>query len=259
MKGHRHHLRWIALAATGWLVAGLAVGACGDGESSAPDGGDSGAIGMTSSPEFVQGVIPGDRPLAIVEIEGGEESVALTATGVLDPSGRAVEVMFLPPSVDPGDVAEVWVEVPAVTEEETLTVTVTGRRGSVEEQLAITTYVVPFTDELEATALDIAEVFLNGVPEGAAPLPADRAGLTGGTTVASRLLVVSHYAWFTEEVEVGLSWHIMVAPDDWAELYVRPRDAARPTAAFRLSSWSTALSGGEVTIETIEPPVEVTR
>jgi hypothetical protein len=259
VKGHRNHLRWIALAATGWLVAGLAVGACGDGQSSEPAGGDALPFQMTSSPEFVQGVIPGHRPLAIVEILNGEDPVELTASGVLEPSGQSVDVTFLPPSVFPAGAAEVWVEVPEVTDEENLTVTVTGRRGPVEEQLTITTFVVPFTDELEATALDIAEVFLNGLPEGAAPLPADRAGLTGGTTVASRLLVVSHYAWFTDEVEVGLSWHIMVAPDDWAELYVRPRDAARPTVAFRLSSWSTALTGGEFTIETIQPPGEVTR
>jgi hypothetical protein len=234
------------------------MGACGGEDAAAPDGAES-PFQMTSSPEFVQGVIPGERPLAIVEILDGEDPVALTGSGSLEPSGQAVDVTFLPPSVEPGGVAEVWAEVPDVTDEELLTVTVTGRRGSVEEQLTITTPVVPFTDELEATALDIAEVFLTGLTDGTVALPEDRNGLTGGTPVASQLLVVSHYAWFTDELEVGLSWHIMVAPDDWAELYVRPRDQARPAAAYRLSSWSTALAGGEFTISEVPPPVEVTR
>jgi hypothetical protein len=257
VKRHRTHLGWIALAAVGVLALG--VGACGEGGSEEPGGGDALPFRMTSSPEFVQGVIPGERPLAIVEILDGEDPVELTGSGVLDPSGQVVDVTFQPTTVVPEGITEVWVDVPEVTDEETLAVTVTGRRGPVEEQLAITTYVVPFTDELESTALDIAEVFLNGLQDGAVALPEDRSGLTGGTTVASRLLVVSHYAWFTDELEVGLSWHIMVAPDDWAELYVRPRDQARPTAAYRLSSWSTALAGGEFTIAEIPPPVEVTR
>ena len=73
------------------------------------------------------------------------------------------------------------------------------------------------------------------------------------------LLVVSHYAWFTDDAEIGLAWHIMVAPDDWAELTIRPRDQLAPTQAFRLNSWSTALAGGDIEIDAIEPPPEVTR
>lgn len=51
----------------------------------------------------------------------------------------------------------------------------------------------------------------------------------------------------------------MVAPDDWAELYLRPRDSLTPTRAFRLSSWSTALGGGRVEITDVAPPAEVVR
>jgi hypothetical protein len=82
--------------------------------------------------------------------------------------------------------------------------------------------------------------------------------LTGGTPVAG-LLVVSHYAWFTPEYEVGLAWHIMGAPDDFAELYVRPRGGLAPTRAFRVGSWSTALAGGAADVREIDAPAEVTR
>jgi hypothetical protein len=104
---------------------------------------------------------------------------------------------------------------------------------------------------------EIADVFLAGL-DAAEGLPADASGLTGGTPVAG-LLVVSHYAWFTDDLEIGLGWHVMVPPDDWAELYVRPRSAPAPTAAFRLGSWSTALDGGDTTVTEIAPPADVTR
>ena len=51
----------------------------------------------------------------------------------------------------------------------------------------------------------------------------------------------------------------MVAPDDWAELTIRPRDQLTPTHAFRLNSWSAAVAGGDIQIETVEPPPEVIR
>lgn len=70
---------------------------------------------------------------------------------------------------------------------------------------------------------------------------------------------MTHYAWFTDEYEIGLAWHVMVAPDDWAELYVRPRKVLAPTVAFRLDSWSTALGGGDFTVTEIDAPAEVTR
>jgi hypothetical protein len=51
----------------------------------------------------------------------------------------------------------------------------------------------------------------------------------------------------------------MVAPDDWAELYLRPRDELRPTRAFRVSSWSAALAGEPVEFTEVAPPDEVVR
>jgi hypothetical protein len=51
----------------------------------------------------------------------------------------------------------------------------------------------------------------------------------------------------------------MVARDDRADIYIRPRDQLRPTAAFRLSSWSMALEGGDYDIAPTEVPEEVSR
>lgn len=52
------------------------------------------------------------------------------------------------------------------------------------------------------------------------------------------ILVVSHYLFFSEEWEMGLQWHIMIAPYDWARIYLRPRAEVQPTHAFEITSVS---------------------
>lgn len=216
---------------------------------------EGGPFDLSSSPEFVNRLIPGRRPLGLITASG-EPGVGIVLTATAMPAGATAEVV--PAVIQPGGVAEVWIDVPEVTEDIPVSVTVTGRRDGVARTVTVSATATPGFDDLEPTALDIADVFLDELAGTVPALPADRSGLTEGTPVAG-LLVVSHYSWFTEDVEIGLSWHIMVAPDDWAELYVRPRDELAPTRAFRLSSWSTALAGGAVTVTEVPPPSEVTR
>ena len=47
--------------------------------------------------------------------------------------------------------------------------------------------------------------------------------------------------FFDDRWELGLAWHIMLAPHDRAKLCLRPRDELAPTPAFEIASWSTAL------------------
>ena len=74
-----------------------------------------------------------------------------------------------------------------------------------------------------------------------------------GSFIAPGLLVVSHYLFMSESWKSGLSWHVMVAPDDWAEIYLRPRTEMAPTLAFRLSSQTAALEGDMIDIESVPP------
>jgi hypothetical protein len=62
------------------------------------------------------------------------------------------------------------------------------------------------------------------------------------TIVQPHILVVSHYLFFSEEWEMGLQWHIMIAPHDWAHIYLRPRGELQPTHAFEIPSVSDATS-----------------
>lgn len=214
------------------------------------------ALDIVRSPEFVNRMIPGERPLALVEVTGDAQSgpIELSAVSSLE----SMSVRFEPATVEVGDVAEMWVQVPEVGEDTPFSVTITASRDDEEATRVVAGTAVPGTDDLGETAAQIAQVFLDDVARGVNGLPTTAAELTGGTPVAG-LLVVSHYAWFTQEYEVGLAWHIMVAPDDFAELYVRPRGALAPTRAYRISSWSSALAGEPVAVVEIDPPAEVTR
>lgn len=230
-------------------VFALALAGCGGGDDGA------GPFELSSSPEFVNMVIPGRRPVALVTASSDDAgAISLAALASID--GATAEVV--PPEIEPGEVAEIWVELPAVEQETPLAVTVDATRGEEDRSVTIDATAMPGTDDLAQPALDIAAVFLEELAGTVDGLPETVDGLTDGTPVGG-LLVVSHYAWFTDTAEIGLAWHIMVAPDDWAELTIRPRDQLAPTEAFRLTSWSTALAGGDIEVTTIDPPLEVVR
>lgn len=235
-----------------WCVLPLAVVALAcdrSGEGTPPD------WDLVRSPEFVNRVIPGERPLALVSTADDEgERADLRAVISLD----GATVTLRPASITPGEVSEVWVDLPPTDTDTPFEVTVTGTRGNTERTVTVQGTAIPGGDDLADMAEQIVAVFLAELAGTVPGLPADASELTGGTPVAG-LLVVSHYAWFTDEYEVGLSWHIMIAPDDWSELYLRPRNQLQPTLAFRLDSWSTALAGGTFTVSEAAPPFEVTR
>lgn len=234
-------------------VALLALASVACTESTGDDADAAFELGTT--PAFVNRVIPGHRPLALVLVSGAADgTVLLSGTASL----TGATITFEPEAVRVGEVAEVWVDLPEVTTDTEVTVTVEGTRGKVRADTAFTFTAVPGSDDLADTAKEIAAVFLDRLDGTVPGIPASTDQLVNGTPVAG-LLVVSHYAWFTDEAEIGLAWHIMVAPDDFAELSVRPRGAPAPTRVYRVGSWSTALAGGETEFTELEPPFEVVR
>jgi hypothetical protein len=236
--------------ATTMALIALALAGCGGDDDT-----ETGPFELSSSPEFVNMIIPGRRPVALVTATGaGDGAIQLAAITSID--GATAEIV--PTEIRPGEVAEIWVELPDVEQETPLVVTVDGTRGGDDGSVTIAATAMPGSDDLGPMATEIAGVFIDELAGSVELLPATTAGLTAGTPVGG-LLVVSHYAWFTDTAEIGLAWHIMVAPDDWAELTIRPRDELAPTEAYRLGSWSTALAGGDIEIEAIAAPIEVTR
>ncbi len=59
------------------------------------------------------------------------------------------------------------------------------------------------------------------------------------TIVGPRVLVVTHYLYFTPEYEIHLYWHVMIAPYDWAKIDIRRRGVeTSPSLAAEISSVS---------------------
>jgi len=234
------------------LVSTTAVlGACSDDDAGPADT----APVISTRPEFVNRIIPGRRPLALV-VSGDTGDAAATLSGTSSLGGMVVS--FEQTTLIPGEAVEVWVDVPEVVVDTDFTVTVRATRGAASSQVDIRATAVPGVDDVSGTAKEIAAVFLRHLAGSVPGGPITVADLGNGTPVAG-LLVVTHYAWFTDAYEVGLGWHIMVAPSDWAVLYLRPRHNPAPARAFRINSWSRALSGANYTFEEITPPADVTR
>ncbi len=161
--------------------------------------------------------------------------------------------------VRPGEVAEVTVIADQATEERPLEIVVTGSRGEIEQVATRATTVFAWEDDRGAYATTLLGVFSSWLAEERPDLGLDNTTEFSGSFVAPGLLVVSHYLFMSDDWEVGLSWHVMVPPDDWAEIYLRPRSEPAPTLAFRLASQDAALSDGNIAIEEVTPPIEIVR
>ena len=71
----------------------------------------------------------------------------------------------------------------------------------------------------------------------------------------STLLVVSHYACWSEDWEATILWHNMIAPYDWTEIQMRHRwTESVPSLAFRIDSAS-----GATAPQAVAPPEVVVR
>jgi hypothetical protein len=229
------------------ILAALVAVACGDDDDT---GGEP--FTLLVSPEFVQGVIP-DTPISVLAAVESEDDTPVTIAASYN--GGDVEVE--PAEIAPGEVAEVtFVARPGETATE---LTISATRGGLDNKATRSFVVFPWEDDREETARDLLALFLQWLDRTIPRLGIGPDRDFDGVFVAPQLLVVSHYEFFDSDYELGLSWHVMIAPDDWAELYIRPRYSFHPVRAFRLSSWSTALAGGEVEFTEVPPPAEVVR
>ena len=124
---------------------------------------------------------------------------------------------------------------------ETLTVTVRGERGGLEQTETVTVEVMEGEDDdgMASTAAEMRDKF---IPWLAANHP--EFGITSetewtGTIVKPDIMVVMYYLFFSEDWEMGVSWHVTIPPHNWARIYIRHRfTEVTPSYAFEISSWS---------------------
>lgn len=209
--------------------------------------------GLVVSPEFIHGTIPGANLLLLVGLadpSAGPVDVTAEATGA--------QVAVEPATIDGEQVAEVSVVPGPVTTETGLTIRIIG--GAAMTPVEKTTTILPWEDDQRAGDADrVLGIFTPWLADNRPDL-----GITPRTEfsrsfVAPMLLVVSHYLYLNPDWELGVEWHIMLPPDDFAEIYLRPRDQMYPTLAFRVDSWQTALDTGTAHVYPVDPPAEVVR
>lgn len=245
------------------VVAGLALAACGAGgpsdsaipsaASAAPSAGEAFSIEVVPAEEFpeLRTAIAGQREIFLVTAgpDSGTDPIAITASAEL----ATVEVQ--PAELVPGSVVEVTVVPDPVDADAIVRVTITGARGGSEAVAERTLPVWPETDGRGADAAMIRDRFIPWIEEHHPELGIDASTPWEGTIVQSRVLVVSHYLFLTDEWEMGVEWHVMMAPDDWARMYLRHRfDEVAPSIAAEISSVIDDVPPVE-----IEPPEAVFR
>jgi hypothetical protein len=202
---------------------------------------------------FAGRAIGGQRVVFLVTATGsaadGPVELAATADGA--------SVTIEPQAVTPGVVAEVTVVPEAVaegSEPANIEVTIAGSRGAVTRRVERTLAVAPGRDELGAEAREHLAPFAEWLAANRPELGIDPE-TTWQPTPGTWVLVVNHYAFFSEDWELELSWHVMIPPDDWARVALRHRwTEAHPSLAFEISSFSEGTEPRE-----IAPPDDVWR
>jgi hypothetical protein len=210
--------------------------------------------GVVVSPEFVQGAIPGAEVVLLVS-QSDETAGVATVTASVDGGTVAVR----PAEISGAEVAEVMVVPGATTTEIELDVIIEVTTDDITHTVTKTFTVLPWEDDRAEQAAQILGLFTSWLADDRPELGVTSETEFEGTLLAPQLLVVSHYGFFNDQWEIGLAWHVMIPPDDFAEIYLRSRSELQPSLAFRIDSWQTALETGDYQVSEVEPPFEVVR
>ena len=88
-------------------------------------------------------------------------------------------------------------------------------------------------------AEEIRELFVPWIADHHPELGISRETAWTPTIVRPNMMVVMFYLLFSEEWEMGVSWHVTREPDNWARIYLRRRfSETRPSHGFQILSWS---------------------
>ena len=209
-------------------------------------------------PARIEDAIAGQRCVFLVvaadEGRGGGEvvNISATATGAevtVEPQaitlGQVAEVTVIPdeviisePLTNSGPVGErPPIEPVEPVEPSMLTVTIRGEREELKQTETVTIIVREGEDLLAPTATEMRDKFIPWLAANHPELGITEATEWLATIVRPHIFVVMYYLFFSEDWEMGVRWHVMIPPHDWAEIYLRRRASeARPSQAFKISS-----------------------
>jgi hypothetical protein len=175
--------------------------------------------------------------LVTITDEGEESELPVTISG----EAPGAEVVIYHEDIFAGEVAEVVVTPAQASVGKTVTVTITGNRGSATDEKIVSFEVAEGEDDRQEYAGELLDKFVPWLAENHPQLGITVDTAWNGTMVSPVWLIVSHYLFFSEEWELHLEWHVMVPPHDWARIDLRHRfDDLAPSYAFEISSLDAA-------------------
>jgi len=204
--------------------------------------GEAAPFSIQVTPQEMQDTVPGQNCVFLITASdegdgsgsGRGEAVNISATV----SGASVTVS--PAELDIGKVAEISVIPDEGSIGSEITVTVEAKRKGIIQNESVTLFVNevrPVLDELAITAANMRDPFIPWLEANHPELGITSEIEWSGTIVRPNIYVVMYYLFFSEEWEMGLRWHVMIPPYDWAEVYLRHRTTeVSPSYAFKISS-----------------------
>lgn len=222
-------VRTMTLAVT---LAATALAGCAT-TPSTPQGVASFAMALT--PSTLEYAFAGQPIVFLVNVTGDEAATLVHLAA--DAPGAAVSVSPLDARV--GTVAEVTV-VPDVSQAfQNVTLAVTGTRGSVLHDSSVTFQAWdPMTPPAEKAA-EVRDAFITWLADAHPELNITQGQTWVGAFARPNILVVSYYVFYSPRWEMGVRWHVMIPPYDWAEVYLRERFVeTQPSMQWRVDSLS---------------------
>jgi hypothetical protein len=171
--------------------------------------------------------------LVVITDDGQESGLPVSISA--EASGAAVVIYH--GDIFAGEVAEVVVTPAQASVGKTVTVTITGNRGSSTDKKVVDFAVAEGEDDRQEYAGELLDKFVPWLAENHPELGITVDTAWNGTMVSPVWLVVSHYLFFSDEWEAHIEWHVMIPPYDWAKIDLRHRfDELAPSYAFEISS-----------------------
>lgn len=208
------------------------------------------------TPTEVADSAPGQRVVLLVTIEDTDEGSDEGEAVELTVTAPGADVIVEPTeNVEPGAVAEVTIipseelvaggtgkSVPVGLQPEpiaTISVEIVGERAGLTETITVPVGVGPADDFPLEMAEQMRDVFIPWLAENHPELDITAETEWTATPTKPHWLVVSHYLFYSERWEMGVRWHVMIAPFNWAEIYLRERFVeVEPSLGFKVDSVS---------------------
>ena len=200
------------------------------------EGGGNTAFHINVVPEQLNGdSIAGQHCVFLVVVTDDGQESELPVSISAEAPGAAV--IIYREDIFAGEVAEVVVVPAQASVGKTITMTITGNRGSSTDQKVVDFAVAEGEDDRQEYAGELLDKFVPWLAENHPELGITVDIAWNGTMVSPIWLIVSHYLFFSDEWEAHIYWHVMIPPYDWAKIDLRHRfDELAPSHSFEISS-----------------------